>query len=63
MRTLIEGYGIDTFLTRLVDTREIFFMPCFNADGYTYNEQIAPGGGGMWRKTAGTMAMTLMVSI
>lgn len=50
MRTLIEGYGVDTFLTRLVDTREIFFMPCFNADGYYYNEVIAPSGGGMWRK-------------
>jgi len=50
MRTLIQGYGVDTFLTRLVDTREVYFMPCFNADGYEYNELIAPGGGGMWRK-------------
>lgn len=50
MRTLIEGYGVDTFLTRLVDTREIFFLPCFNADGYYYNQILEPGGGGMWRK-------------
>ncbi len=50
MRTLIEGYGVDTFLTRLVDTREVWFLPCFNADGYAYNEVIAPNGGGMWRK-------------
>jgi len=50
MRTLIEGYGSDTMITRLIDTREIFFMPCINADGYVYNEIIAPSGGGMWRK-------------
>jgi murein tripeptide amidase MpaA len=50
MRTLIIGYGIDTMLTRLVDTREMFFIPCVNPDGYYYNEFTNPGGGGMWRK-------------
>jgi len=50
MRSLITGYGVDTFLTRLVDTREIFFLPCVNPDGYHYNEVVAPDGGGMWRK-------------
>ncbi len=50
MRTLIEGYGVDPYLTDLVDNREVWFMPCFNADGYAYNEYIEPGGLGMWRK-------------
>lgn len=50
MRALITGYGADTMLTRLVDTREMFFIPCVNPDGYYYNEFTNPGGGGMWRK-------------
>ncbi len=47
---LCEEYGIDPTATYLVDEREIFFVLCVNPDGYAYNEQIAPGGGGMWRK-------------
>ncbi len=50
LERLTDGYGIDPEITDLVDTREIFFLPVFNPDGYIYNEQIAPGGGGMWRK-------------
>ncbi len=50
MRTLISGYGVDPHITELVDTREIYFMPCVNADGYAYNEFLQPNGGGMWRK-------------
>jgi hypothetical protein len=33
-----------------VNEREIYFVPCVNPDGYVYNQQIAPSGGGMWRK-------------
>ena len=50
MRKLIQQYGTDTMITRLVDTREIYFMPCFNVDGYVYNQTTNPGGSGMWRK-------------
>jgi len=48
--TLCSNYGSDPNITFLVDNREIFFVPCVNPDGYVYNEQQAPGGGGMWRK-------------
>jgi hypothetical protein len=50
MRRLGSGYDSDSVITRLVDTREIYFCPAVNPDGFFYNQLIAPGGGGMWRK-------------
>lgn len=50
MLYLLETYGTDPLATYLVDHREIYFIPCVNPDGYEYNRQIAPGGGGLWRK-------------
>ncbi len=34
----------------LVDDNEIYFVPIVNPDGFLYNEQTNPNGGGMWRK-------------
>jgi hypothetical protein len=34
-----------------VDNYELYFCPVVNPDGYEYNREIAPNGGGMWRKT------------
>lgn len=50
MDWLTQGYGTDPEATFLVDNREIWFVPCVNPDGYVYNEQTDPNGGGMWRK-------------
>ncbi|MCP4246172.1 MAG: zinc carboxypeptidase, partial [bacterium] len=50
MQQLTQNYGVDPDITTLVDEREIWFIPIINPDGYEYNEAIAPGGGGMWRK-------------
>lgn len=50
MSYLLDNYGIDPVVTDLVDNREFYFVPIVNPDGYEYNRQIAPGGGGMWRK-------------
>ena len=50
IRYLCENYGVDPEVTFLVDNREIFFVPIVNPDGYVYNEQTYPNGGGMWRK-------------
>ncbi len=47
---LVEEYGSDPMATYLVNEREIFFIPIVNPDGYVYNQQIAPNGGGLWRK-------------
>lgn len=50
MEWLVTSYGSDPLATFLVDERELFFVPCVNPDGYEYNRQTNPGGGGMWRK-------------
>ncbi|WP_162915740.1 M14 family zinc carboxypeptidase [Paraflavitalea soli] len=50
MQYLVENYATDNRIKELVDSRELFFLPCVNPDGYRYNETSAPSGGGMWRK-------------
>ncbi|HEV8111902.1 MAG TPA: M14 family metallopeptidase [Planctomycetota bacterium] len=45
-----SNYPADPVARRLVDTRDLLFVPCVNPDGYEYNRQTNPGGGGMWRK-------------
>ena len=50
MYYLLENYGSNPEITHLVDNREFYFVPVLNADGYVYNEQQHPGGGGMWYK-------------
>ncbi|MBU4445603.1 immune inhibitor A, partial [bacterium] len=50
MYYLLENYGTDSVVTYLVNNREIYFALCLNPDGYEYNRQTNPGGGGMWRK-------------
>ncbi|MBK6766332.1 MAG: hypothetical protein IPG71_08445 [bacterium] len=50
MNYLTDQYGINTEVTNLVNEREFFFVPCINVDGYLYNQQTNPNGGGMWRK-------------
>jgi len=47
---LLENYGTDPEVTYLVNNREIYCVPCFNPDGYEYNRQTNPNGGGYWRK-------------
>lgn len=47
---LCANHGSDPRVTQLVDGREIFFVPIVNADGYAFNESVAPNGGGYWRK-------------
>ncbi len=47
---LLENYGTDPEATYLVNNREIYCVPCFNPDGYEYNRQTDPNGGGDWRK-------------
>ncbi len=47
---LLESYSVDEEVTGLLDHRELYFVPVVNPDGYVYNEQSKPAGGGMWRK-------------
>ncbi len=50
MNWLFENYPTDPMAKFLVEQREMWFVPVHNPDGYVYNEQIEPNGGGMWRK-------------
>ena len=34
----------------LLDANEVYIVPIVNPDGFLYNEQTNPNGGGMWRK-------------
>ncbi len=47
---LADNYGIDQRITDIVNEREIWVLPVINPDGYLYNEETHPNGGGMWRK-------------
>ncbi|KAA3604527.1 MAG: hypothetical protein DWQ01_22085 [Planctomycetota bacterium] len=47
---LCANYGQNPTVTRLLDTRDFIFVPCANPDGYEYNRQTRPNGGGLWRK-------------
>lgn len=46
----LENYDNDPFIQTLVDNTQMYFIPCVNPDGYVYNQQTNPNGGGMWRK-------------
>jgi hypothetical protein len=47
---LLENYETSDEIKYLVDNTEMYFVPMVNPDGYIYNENTAPLGGGMWRK-------------
>ncbi len=47
---LLENYNNDKEIKTLVNSSEIYIMPCVNPDGYVYNATQSPAGGGMWRK-------------
>jgi carboxypeptidase T len=47
---LATGYPADPVVRRIVESRNVVFVPCVNPDGYAYNEQTHPNGGGLWRK-------------
>ncbi|MFK7773571.1 MAG: M14 family zinc carboxypeptidase [Saprospiraceae bacterium] len=47
---LLENYDSDPEVKYLVDHTAMYFIPCINPDGYIYNENNDPNGGGLWRK-------------
>ncbi|SEG53223.1 Zinc carboxypeptidase [Nonomuraea solani] len=54
MHLLADGYGTDSRITNLVNTREIWIMPDMNPDGGEYD--IATGSYRSWRKNRQTNA-------
>ncbi|GHC51571.1 Por secretion system C-terminal sorting domain-containing protein [Ulvibacter litoralis] len=47
---LLENYATNPQVQYLVNNRELYFVPVVNPDGYVYNEETNPNGGGLWRK-------------
>lgn len=47
---LLENYNLHPDITNLINNFELYFIPCVNPDGYSYNETTDPNGGGLWRK-------------
>ena len=50
MYYLLENYDTDPDVQYIVNNFELYFVPIINMDGYAYNIQNDPNGGGMWRK-------------
>ena len=44
------NYDTNDVIKSIINESELFFIPCVNPDGYVFNEEIEPNGGGMWRK-------------
>ncbi|TXB68384.1 M14 family zinc carboxypeptidase [Phaeodactylibacter luteus] len=47
---MLEHYETDPEIRYLIDHTDLYFIPCINPDGYLFNEQTNPNGGGLWRK-------------
>ncbi len=47
---LLARYDTDLFARYLLERRVLYICPVVNPDGYAYNQQTNPAGGGMWRK-------------
>jgi len=47
---LLENYASNPEIHYLLDHLELIFVPCLNPDGYVFNQNQQPNGGGMWRK-------------
>jgi len=47
---LLENYSSNGEIKTLLNNSDLYFVPCLNPDGYAYNFQNEPNGGGMWRK-------------
>ncbi len=60
---LLENYYSDSAVAALVNSRELYFVPCLNPDGYVYNEKTDPRGGGYWRKNRSINAVDTGVDL
>jgi hypothetical protein len=47
---ILENYDTDDEIKTLINSTELYIVPCVNPDGYVFNQTTNPNGGGMWRK-------------
>ena len=50
MHYLLQNYDKSERVRNIVENRELYFIPVVNPDGYAYNQETNPNGGGMLRK-------------
>ena len=50
MYYILERYETDPEIQAIIDNTEMYIIPIVNPDGYQYNINTNPNGGGMWRK-------------
>jgi len=56
IRWLLENYNNPNETAKYyIDNREMYFVLVVNPDGYVYNTETAPAGGGGWRKNRRTI--------
>ncbi len=58
MQYLLENYSTKPSVKELVDNRQMYFIPVNNPDGYKYNQDSNPSGGGLHRKNRTTTNVT-----
>ena len=47
---LLDNYDQSSEIQHLIDHTQLYFIPCVNPDGYAFNSNQYPQGGGLWRK-------------
>lgn len=47
---LLEHYGDDPVIRKLLNNSALYLIPVVNPDGLAFNESTNPSGGGTWRK-------------
>ena len=47
---VLENYDSDPQIQFLINNTQMYFIPCLNPDGYVFNGDLMPNGGGLWRK-------------
>jgi len=55
---LLENYATSEEIQFLVNSTEMYFVPCVNPDGYIRNETTDPNGGGLHRKNMRNVGTT-----
>lgn len=58
MQYILENYSANPGIKQLVDNRQLYFIPVSNPDGYKYNQDSNPLGGGLHRKNRTTTNVT-----
>ena len=58
MQYILENYSTNAGIKELVDNRQLYFVPVSNPDGYKYNQDGSPAGGGLHRKNRTTTNVT-----